>query len=77
MIAGASVYPFVWNILLAARNEGYGGVLTTMAVAEEPGVRELLGIPDDHAVAAVLPLGQPAAPGHPADPQSGVGVRHP
>lgn len=59
VIAGASVYPFVWNILLAARNEGYGGVLTTMAVAEEPGVRKLLGIPDDHAVAAVLPLGRP------------------
>jgi nitroreductase len=59
VIAGASVYPFVWNVLLAARNEGYGGVLTTMAVAEEPSVRELLGIPDHHAVAAVLPLGKP------------------
>ncbi|MDZ4268046.1 MAG: nitroreductase family protein [Mycobacterium sp.] len=59
VVAGASVYPFVWNVLLAARNEGYGGVLTTMAVAEEPAVRELLGIPDDHAVAAVLPLGKP------------------
>jgi nitroreductase len=56
---GASVYPFVWNVLLAARNEGFGGVLTTMAVAEEPGVRELLGIPDGFAVAAVLPLGKP------------------
>lgn len=59
VIAGASVYPFVWNVLLAARNEGFGGVLTTMAVAEEPRVKELLGIPDDHAVAAVLPLGKP------------------
>ncbi len=59
VIAGASVYPFVWNVLLAARNEGYGGVLTTMAVAEEPRVRELLGIPDGYAVAALLPLGKP------------------
>ncbi len=59
LIAGASAYPFVWNVLLAARNEGFGGVLTTMAVAEEPGVKALLGIPDDHAVAAVLPLGRP------------------
>ncbi len=59
VIAGASVYPFVWNVLLAARNEGFGGVLTTMAVAEEPRVKALLGIPDDHAVAAVLPLGKP------------------
>lgn len=59
LIAGASVYPFVWNVLLAARNEGFGGVLTTMAVAEEPRLRQLLGIPTDHAVAAVVPLGRP------------------
>jgi nitroreductase len=59
LIAGASVYPFVWNILLAARNEGFGGVLTTAAVAEEPRVKELLGIPDDYAVAALLPIGKP------------------
>ena len=59
VIAGASVYPFVWSVLLAARNEGYGGVLTTMAVAEEPKVKELLGIPDDYAIAAILPIGKP------------------
>ena len=59
VISGASVYPFVWNVLLAARNEGYGGVLTTMVVAQEPLVKELLGIPDDYAVAAMLPLGRP------------------
>jgi nitroreductase len=59
VVSGASVYPFVWNVLLAARNEGYGGVLTTMAVAEEPRVKELLGIPDSYAVAAVVPLGRP------------------
>lgn len=59
VIAGASVYPFVWNILLAAREEGYGGVLTTAAVAEEPRVKELLGIPDNYAIAAILPIGKP------------------
>ncbi|SDE50283.1 Nitroreductase [Mycolicibacterium neoaurum] len=59
VVAGASVYPLVWNILLAARNEGFGGVLTTMAIAEEPAVKKLLAIPDDHALAAVLPLGKP------------------
>lgn len=59
LISGASVYPFVWNILLAARAEGYGGVLTTAAVAAEPRVKELLGIPDTYAVAALLPLGKP------------------
>ncbi|MGX9787718.1 nitroreductase family protein [Mycobacterium sp. MMS18-G62] len=59
VISGASIYPFVWSILLAARNEGYGGVLTTMVVAQEPRVRELLGIPDNYAVACMLPLGKP------------------
>lgn len=60
VIAGASVYPLVWNILLAARHERFGGTITTMAVAREDGVRELLGVPPTHAVAAVLPLGKPA-----------------
>ena len=59
VVSGASVYPFVWNVLLAARNEGYGGVLTTMAVAEEPRVKGLLGVPDSYAIAAVVPLGKP------------------
>ena len=53
------MYPFVWNILLAARNEGYGGVLTTMVAAEEPRVKDLLGVPDPFAIAAVVPLGKP------------------
>jgi len=59
VISGASIYPLVWNILLAARNEGYGGTITTMAVAEEPRVRDLLGVPESYAVAAVLPIGKP------------------
>jgi len=59
VVSGASVYPLVWNILLAARNEGYSGTPTTMAVPEEEQIRDLLGIPDTHAVAALLPLGKP------------------
>ncbi len=59
VVSGASVYPLVWNVMLAARNEGYGGTLTTMAIAAEDQVRGLLGIPDNHAVAAVVPLGKP------------------
>jgi nitroreductase len=59
VVSGASVYPLAWNILLAARNEGYGGTLTTMAVPEEKQIRDLLGIPDTHAVAALIPLGKP------------------
>jgi nitroreductase len=56
---GASVYPFVWNLLLAAREEGLGGVITTMVIRREPEVRELLGLPDDHALAALVALGRP------------------
>jgi nitroreductase len=59
MASGASIYPLAWNILLAARNEGYGGTLTTMPIAEEPRMRELLGIPEYGAVCAVIPLGKP------------------
>ncbi|NGN93260.1 nitroreductase family protein [Nocardioides sp. KC13] len=59
VVSGASVYPLVWNTLLAARNEGFGGVLTTMAVAEEPALLDLLGAPEGYAVAAVVPLGKP------------------
>ena len=59
VVSGASVYPLAWNMLLAARAEGFGGTFTTMAVAEEPRVKELLGIPEQYAVAAVVPLGKP------------------
>lgn len=58
-IGGASVYPFVWSILLAARSEGLGGVMTTMPVLHEPEVKTLFGIPDEYAVAALLALGYP------------------
>ena len=59
VVSGASVYPLVWNILLAARAEGFGGTITTMAVAQEDRVRQLVGAPATYALAAVLPLGQP------------------
>lgn len=59
VISGASVYPFVWNILLAARNEGYGGTPTTFIAAREDELRTLLGIPGHMAVAALIPLGRP------------------
>lgn len=59
LIAGGSIYPLAWNILLAARQEGLGGTFTTMLVAEEPAVRELLAVPDGHALACVIPLGHP------------------
>ena len=58
-IGGASVYPFAWSIMLAAREEGIGGVITTMPVFSEPEVIELFGVPAHFAVAATLALGYP------------------
>jgi len=58
-VSGASIYPFAWNVLLAARHEGFGGTITTLATAQEPKVQALLGIPKHVAVCAVMPLGRP------------------
>ncbi|HAQ22033.1 MAG TPA: nitroreductase [Acidimicrobiaceae bacterium] len=62
LAAGASVYPLVWNILLAARAEGLAGVLTTAVIPAEAEARALLSLPDTHAIAAMVPLGVPAHP---------------
>lgn len=59
IVGGGSIYPFTHNILLAARNEGFGGVLTTVICREEEAVKELLGIPDGYAVAGLVALGRP------------------
>lgn len=59
MVGGASVYPFVWSLLLAARGEGLGGVMTTMAVRRRHEVLSLLHAPPELTVAAVVALGWP------------------
>jgi nitroreductase len=58
-VGGASVYPFAWSVLLAAREEGLGGVITTMAVQREAEMQELLGAGPELALAAVIALGHP------------------
>lgn len=60
IISGASIYPFAWNILLAARQEGFGGTITTLATAKEADIQALLGLPTHVAVCAVMPMGRPA-----------------
>ena len=62
VVSGGSIYPFAWNILMGARHEGFGGTITTLAVAEEPKLQQLLGIPSHVAVCAIMPLGRPARP---------------
>jgi nitroreductase len=58
---GASIYPFAWNLLLAARAEGLGGVITTMVIRREDEMRRLFAIPGTCAVAGVVVLGRPVA----------------
>jgi nitroreductase len=59
LVGGASIYPFAWSVLLAARSMGLGGVMTTMVVEREAEVRSLLDVPDHFAVAALIVLGHP------------------
>ena len=59
VISGCSVYPFAWNILLAARNEGLGGVTTTFLAPAEAEVKALLKMGEHDAFATMIPLGVP------------------
>jgi nitroreductase len=61
IVGGGSIYPFVQNILLAARDVDLGGVMTTFLCRQEPAARELLALPDHVGIAAVVALGYPAA----------------
>jgi nitroreductase len=64
VVGGGSIYPAVQNLLLAARAEGLGCVLTTLLCVVEPQVNELLAIPAGWGTAAVIPLGYPLGGGH-------------
>ena len=60
MVRGASIYPAVQNLLLAARGLGLGSVLTTLHKRYEDEIKRLLGIPENVETAALLPLGLPS-----------------
>jgi nitroreductase len=60
IVGGASVYPFVQNVLLGLRAEGVGAALTTLLVPAEADVKRLLAIPDDVALAAHIGVGHRA-----------------
>jgi len=57
--AGASIYPAVQNLMLAARALGLGTTLTTLHKLHERDVKELLGIPDGVETMALIPIGVP------------------
>ena len=56
---GASIYPFAWSLLLAARAEGLGGVLTTVAIRQEERLRPVLHLEATTVLAGVMVLGVP------------------
>lgn len=60
MMTGASVYPAVQNLMLAARALGLGSVLTTLWRRENEAIRAILGIPEGWEIAAICPLGYAA-----------------
>jgi nitroreductase len=62
IVGGASVYPFVQNLLLALRAEGFGAAMTTLLVPAEAEVRRLLEIPEEIALAAHVGVGYRADP---------------
>jgi nitroreductase len=51
-----SIMPAVWSFALALRSRGLGSVWTTLHLAFEREVGELLGIPDDVTQVALLPV---------------------
>ena len=59
--AGHRSTPFVWSILLAARQEDLRGVVTTMPIPCVVEVRRLFAIPEHFAAAALVALGRPTA----------------
>jgi nitroreductase len=60
VVAGGSIFPFIQNIQLAARNEGLGTRITTLLSYDEEPVRQMLNVPNGYALAAVLLVGWPA-----------------
>jgi nitroreductase len=59
LTTGASIYPAVQNIMLAARALGIGSCITTIHRFRDAQVKALLGIPADVETAALIPLGYP------------------
>jgi nitroreductase len=57
--SGASIYPAVQNMLLAARALGLGSTLTTRHLLFEEQAEKALGLPEGVHSYAILPIGYP------------------
>ncbi len=59
---GASIYPAVQNLLLAATALGYGSALTTLTTVAAAELSAIVELPEGIEPMAVVPIGRPAAP---------------
>jgi F420 biosynthesis protein FbiB-like protein len=59
LFAGASIYAAVQNLMLAARAQDLGTVLTTFNMWIEDVLRAEFGLPDDAKPVAIIPVGYP------------------
>jgi nitroreductase len=57
---GASVFPAVQNLLLAATALGYGSALTTLPTVAAAELRDVVELPEGLEPMAVVPIGLPA-----------------
>ena len=62
IVGGASVYPMAHNLCLALRDQGVATTFTTLLVAREPEVKELLAVPEHLSTACHIVAGYPAKP---------------
>ena len=70
--SGGSIFPAVWNAMLAARGEGVGAALTSALVFKNTEVLEVLGVPDGEGwnMSCCVTFGYPTG-------RWGVAERHP
>ena len=57
----SALYPATQNLLIAARSLGLGTTLTTFQMVAEAEIRTALGVPANVQIAAMIPVGWPAA----------------
>ena len=59
--SGSSIYPAVWNAMLAARAEGVGSSITSLIMGERKNMFKILGIPADEGwdFDCLVPMGYP------------------
>jgi nitroreductase len=58
-ISGSSIYPAIQNIILACRGLGLGTVITTNHILYEDEIKAVLGVPENVATFALMPIGYP------------------